>query len=204
MDWGWITAFVGVIGAVLGSLVTGLLNHWNTTRQLETQERIAAAARADDRVKLLLTERRALYGEVLDQARALIRIATPWASWRETLSVDTNEAWMNWVAFNEAGEPKEAWDEDTLIYDRMMTLGARADEARRSLSMASSGLELVAPPEVAEAARHLMGRVDEMPTADAARAELKRLDAAFTDFVRACRRDLGADPDDPSKALQTV
>ena len=223
MDWSWLTppiaaalaggatALATLIAVTISGVLTARTSRRQTLaqfriaiRQMQSQERVAAAARAEDRVKLLLTERRVLYGEVLDQARAMLRVATAWTSWMATPDLDLSAAWDKWRRANEAGEPKEAWDEDVLAYDRIATLASRANEVRRSLSAAMSGMELVAPPEVAGVARTLLSRIEETSTKDKAEAELRRLDRAFTEFVRACRRDLGADPDDPTKALQTV
>ncbi|MBN9105481.1 MAG: hypothetical protein J0I14_10800 [Propionibacteriaceae bacterium] len=226
-DWSWLTppiavalaAAIGVFGAVLGAVVTGIINGRNTQRQIEaqthialqqlqSQERIAAAARADDRVKLLLTERRALYGEVLDQAKTTLRLATQWASWMTTLngSLDTTftDAQEEWRAADEEQLPEDQWTRAAKISRLMADARSTARDVRRTLSVALSGMELVAPPEVVDPASRLLGRYEYARTAEKARTELERIEAAYGEFVRACRKDLGADPDDPTKALQSV
>lgn len=80
MDWSWLTPPIAAalsgsataIAAILGVVITGIINRRTArqqlnvqleiaTKQLESQERIAAAGRAEQRALALLAERRTAY-----------------------------------------------------------------------------------------------------------------------------------------------
>lgn len=77
-------------------------------------------------------------------------------------------------------------------------------DAARSPAGVRSVRQQIVDRHLGRVDRHRLIQRQERGPTDGVPFAAKRLDTALTDFVRVCRKDLGADPDDPERALQTV
>ena len=167
MNWSWITppiaaalaGAIGAVGALIGAVVTGAINSRNTKRQIEaqtqialqqlqSQERIAEANRAEQRAQTLLGERRVLYGQVVEHG-SLIKY---WAhrqvaTTRKLAANDIRDAAKEWNAANQEGLPEEAWSDAAVSYGERVDVQHRLREEVSQLRPLLAALDSSGPLE---------------------------------------------------------
>lgn len=216
MDWSWITppiaaalaGAIGAVGALIGAVVTGAINSRNTKRQIEaqtqialqqlqSQERIAEANRAEQRAQTLLGERRVLYGQVVEHG-SLIKY---WAhrqvaTTRKLAANDIRDAAKEWNAANQEGLPEEAWSDAAVSYGERVDVQHRLREEVSQLRPLLAALELVGAPGVTEVAKRLAVDALHPVIRDQAKAneQQKVVEQALNDFIAAANQDLGGRP----------